>query len=276
MTNPSSPPPDDRSLNRGALERVLARAMELHVRGEDTDAVRSDELSESRVLDIAREVGIAPEAVRQAIAEERARSPLAEAQRESDAMLTDPTISAARVLAGSPAELLGRVEALLARDESLGVIRRYPDRIVLEPRRGLMDQLTRSMDFGGKGYYLSRASEVVVSVGAVDARRAHVALAADLRSARNKQVATPVWLVVIGVLAGVPLAVLTVFPWLGVVPPLVLGWLGWKLARGAWRSLRRQALVSMERTLDKLEYPDTPSPTQQLFDGLTRSLLPPK
>ena len=108
---------------------------------------------------------------RQAIAEERARSPLAEAQRESDAMLADPTISAARVLTGSPAELLGRLEALLSRDESLGVIRRYPDRIVLEPRRGLMDQLTRSMDFGGKGYYLSRASEVVVSVGAVDARR---------------------------------------------------------------------------------------------------------
>ncbi|MHB1097649.1 MAG: serine/threonine-protein kinase [Gemmatimonadaceae bacterium] len=276
MTNPPSPPPDDRTLNRAALERVLARAMELHVRGEDTDAVRSDELSESRVLEIAREVGIAPEAVRQAIAEERARSPLAEAQRESDAMLADPTISAARVLTGSPSELLGRLEALLARDESLGVIRRFPDRIVLEPRSGLMDQITRSMDFGGKGYYLSRAREVVVSVGAVDARRTHVAVAADLRSARNKQLATPVWLVVIGVLAGAPLAVLTVFPWLGVLPPLALGWLGWKLGRSAWRALRRQALVSVERLLDKLEYPDKPSPAQQLIDGLARSLLPPK
>lgn len=276
MTNPPSPPSDDRSLNRAALERVLARAMELHVRGEDTDAGRSDELSESRVLDIAREVGIAPEAVRQAIAEERARSPLAEAQRESDAMLADPTISAARVLTGSPSELLGRLEALLARDESLGVIRRFPDRIVLEPRSGLMDQITRSMDFGGKGYYLSRASEVVVSVGAVDARRTHVAVAADLRSARNKQLATPVWLVVLGVLAGAPLAVLTVFPWLGVLPPLALGWLGWKLGRSAWRALRRQALVSVERLLDKLEYPDKPSPAQQLIDGLARSLLPPK
>jgi DNA-binding transcriptional regulator YdaS (Cro superfamily) len=276
MTNPTSPPPDDRALNRAALERVLARAMELHVRGEETDASRSDQLSESRVLDIAREVGISPEAVRQAIAEERARSPLAEAQRESDAMLTDPTISAARVLPGSPAELLGRLEALLARDESLSVLRRYPDRIVLEPRRGLMDQLTRSMDFGGKGYYLSRASEVVVSVGAVDARRTHVALAADLRSARRSQLATPVWLAVIGLLAGAPVAVLTVYPWLGVLPPLLLGWLGWKIARGAWRSLRRQALVSMERTLDKLEYPDKPSPAQQLIDGLARSLLPPK
>ncbi|MBA4071786.1 MAG: hypothetical protein C0497_08140 [Gemmatimonas sp.] len=276
MTNPTTPPSDDRSLNRAALERVLARAMELHVHGEDSDTARSDQLSESRVLDIAREVGIAPEAVRQAIAEERARSPLAATQRESDAMLADPTISAARVLIGSPPELLGRLEAILMRDESLGVIRRYADRLVLEPRRGLMDQLARSFDFGGKGYYLSRASEVVVSAGAVDARRVHVALAADLGSARSKQLATPVWLVVIGVLAGAPLAVLTVYPWLGALPPLVLGWLGWKLARSAWRALRRQALVSMERVLDKLEYPDKPSPAQQLLDGLTRGLLPPK
>lgn len=250
--------------------------MELHVHGEDADTARSDQLSESRVLEIAREVGIAPEAVRQAIAEERARSPLAEAQRESDAMLADPTISAARVLTGSPPELLGRLEALLSRDESLGVIRRYPDRIVLEPRRGLMDQITRSMDFGGKGYYLSRASEVVVSVGAVDARRAHVAVAADLRSARGKQMVTPVVLFVLGALAGVPLAVLTVVPWLAALPPLVFGWLGWMWARSAWRALRRQALVSLERVLDKLEYPDKPSPAQQLLSGLARSLLPPK
>ncbi len=274
MTNPASPPPDDRSLNRAALERVLARAMELHVQGDEAET-RNDELSESRVLDIAREVGIAPEAVRQAIAEERARSPLAAAQRESDAMLADPTISAARVLPGSPPALLGRLEALLTRDETLGVIRRYPDRLVLEPRKGLFDELARSFDFGGKGYYLSRASEVVVSVGAVDARRAHVAIAADLRPARSKQFATPVVLAVIGALAGVPLAVLTVYPWLGVIPPLVLGWLGWQWARKAWRSMRRKALVSMERVLDKLEYPDKPSAAQQLLDGLTRSLLPP-
>ncbi|HEY3288343.1 MAG TPA: hypothetical protein VGJ96_14580 [Gemmatimonadaceae bacterium] len=275
MTNPLSPRPDDRALSRAALERVLARAMELHVHGDDA-AERSDDLSEARVLDIAREVGIAPEAVRQAIAEERARAPLAAAQRESDAMLADPAISAARVVPGAPGELLGRLEAVLAHDESLGVIRRYPDQLVLEPKRGVFDQVARAMDFGGKGYYLSRASEVVVSVGAVDARRTHVALAADLRRARSKQLATPIALAVIGALAGVPLAVLTLYPWLGALPPIVLGWVGWVVARNAWRALRRQALVSLERVLDRLEFPDRPSPTQQLIDGLTRSLLPSK
>jgi hypothetical protein len=275
MTNPLIPP-DAHALSRAALERVLARAMELHVRGDETADASAESLSESRVLEIAREVGIAPEAVRQAIAEERALAPLASAQRESDAMLGDPAVSAARVVPGSAGDLLGRLEALLARDESLGVVRRFPDRLVLEPKRGLFDQLARGLDFGGKGYYLSRASEVVVSVGTVDARRAHVALAADLRSARSKQLATPVALAVIGALAGVPIAVLTLFPWLGVLPPVVLGWIGWVVARNSWRALRRQTLVAMERQLDRLEFPDKPSSTQQLLDGLSRSLLPPK
>lgn len=274
MTHSGSVTPPDRSLDRAALERVLARAMELRVRGDGTDA--GEQLSEGRVLEIAREVGIAPEAVRQAMAEERARSPLAAAQRESDQMLGDPTVSAARVLRGAPGELLGRLEALLTRDETLGVIRRFPDRLVLEPRQGLMDQLARSMDFGGKGYYLSRASEVAVSVGAVDAGRSHVALAADLRPARSKRLALPVVLFVLGALAGAPVAVLTLYPWLAAIPPLVFGWLGWLWARGSWRVMRRQASVSLERLLDRLEYPEKPSATQQLIEGLTKSLLPPK
>lgn len=275
MAMPPAPRPDERSLDRAALERVLARAMELHVRS-DTPDDAGDQLSESRVLEIAREVGIAPEAVRQAIAEERARSPLAAAQRESDQMLGDPTVSAARVLAGTPAELLGRLEALLTRDETLAVMRRYPDRLVFEPRRGVMDQFARAIDFGGKGYYLSRASEVVVSVGSVDARRAHVALAADLRPARSKRLVAPFLGVGFGLLQSIPLFALTVVPWLAVIPPAVFGWLGWLWARNSWRAMRRQALVSLERILDRVEYPDKPTAAQQLIDGLTRGLMPPK
>jgi hypothetical protein len=275
MTNPGSLPSDPRTLDRAALERVLARALELHVRGDGTEDGR-EQLSETSILDIAREVGIAPEAVRQAMAEERARSPLAAAQRDSDQMLADPTISAARILGGSPAELLGKLEALLTRNETLGVIRRFPDRLVLEPRQGLADQLARGVDFGGRGYYLSRATEVVVSVGAVDAGRTHVALAADLRSARNKRMAIPVVLLVLGTAGGVPLVVLTLYPWLAAIPPLVFGWLGWLWARSSWRAMRRQALVSMERLLDRLEYPEKPSSARQLIEGLTKSLLPPK
>lgn len=275
MTTPAPRTPLEGALDRAALERVLARAMELHVRGDGTED-GSEQLSESRVLDIAREVGIAPDAVRQAIAEERARSPLAAAQRESDQMLGDPTVSAARVLRGNPAALLGRLEAMLTRDETLGVMRRFPDRLVFEPRRGIVDQLARGMDFGGKGYYLSRASEVVASVGAVDGDCTHVAIAADLRPARSKRLALPLVFLGLGALAGAPLMVLTIYPWLAAVPPVVFGWVGWQWARASWRAMRRQALVSLERALDKLEYPEKPSAAQQLIDGLTKGLLPPK
>lgn len=275
MSSGALTPRPDSSLDRAALERVLARAMELHVRG-DEPADADEQVSEARVIEIAREVGISPEAVRQAIAEERARAPLSSAQRESDAMLGDPTVAAARVLPGSAAELLGRAEALLARDESLGVIRRFPDRLVLEPRRGVVDQLARAMDFGGKGYYLTRASEVVVSVGSVDAQRTHVAFAADLRAARTQRLWWPVILGAIGVLGGAPVALLTLYPWLGLLPPLVMGWIGWISARNSWKALRRQAVVSLERLLDRLEYPDRPSPAQQLIDGLAKSLMPRK
>jgi hypothetical protein len=185
-------------------------------------------------------------------------------------------VSAARVVVGTPGDLLGRLEALLAREESLGVIRRYPDRLVLEPKKGVFDQIARAVDFGGKGYYLTRATEVVVSVGGIDARRSHVALAADLSRARKNHTVTTAVLVLIGALVGLPAAILTVLPWLAVVPPLVLGGIGWVSTRSAWRALRRQAVVSLERLLDRLEFPDKPSPGQQLIDGLTRSLLPPK
>ncbi len=274
MTNPGPLIPIEPALDRAALERVLARAMELHLRRDASSA--EERLSESSVLDIAREVGIAPEAVRQAIAEERARSPMMSAQTDDDSLTGDATISTARVLPGGPSDLLGRMEALLTRDETLGVIRRFPDRLVLEPRRGLVDQLARGMDFGGRGYHLSRAREVVVSVGVVDPARTHMAIAADLQPARTKRMATPVVLGVLGVLAGAPIAVLTVYPWLAIAPPLLLAWLGWQLARRSWRSLRRQSAVSLERLLDRLEYPEKPSAAKQLIDGLTKGLLPPR
>ena len=56
-------------LPRVALERVLARATELQSAGADAP----EAISESRLLEVAREVGIDTNHVRQALAEERAR-----------------------------------------------------------------------------------------------------------------------------------------------------------------------------------------------------------
>ncbi len=56
-------------LDRSALERVLARAAELQAGELDP----GDYISEERLLDIAKEVGLAPHHMRQALAEERTR-----------------------------------------------------------------------------------------------------------------------------------------------------------------------------------------------------------
>src|SRR5689334_797488 len=59
-------------VSRAALERVLARAAELQdASGEETE--RPETLTESQLEELAREVGLAPQHVRQALAEERAR-----------------------------------------------------------------------------------------------------------------------------------------------------------------------------------------------------------
>jgi hypothetical protein len=62
---PDKPAPGGRPLDRAALERVLARASELQAgTSEPTEAMTEDQL-----IELGKEVGLAPEHVRQAIAE---------------------------------------------------------------------------------------------------------------------------------------------------------------------------------------------------------------
>src|SRR5918911_1021892 len=58
-------------LDRQALERVLARAAELQ--GATAIPESSDLISESEVHEIAKEVGLSPATINQALAEERTR-----------------------------------------------------------------------------------------------------------------------------------------------------------------------------------------------------------
>ena len=56
-------------LDRASLERVLARAAELQ--GTSGDPV--EEFTEEQLLDLGKEVGLSPQNLRQALAEERTR-----------------------------------------------------------------------------------------------------------------------------------------------------------------------------------------------------------
>ena len=72
VTDPA--PLDPPVLDRTGLERVLARATELQAAVGD----RPESLSEQQLLELGSEVGIAPEHLRQALAEERDRGLLPE------------------------------------------------------------------------------------------------------------------------------------------------------------------------------------------------------
>ena len=67
---PVPPPPSTRPLDREALERVLARAAELQATEADP---AEPALSEQQLIDVGKEVGLSPQHLRQAMAEERSR-----------------------------------------------------------------------------------------------------------------------------------------------------------------------------------------------------------
>ncbi len=75
MSSPTPPVPRP-SLDRAALERVLARAAELQ---SQESADTGGALTDDQILDLGKEVGLTPDAMRQAIAEERGRVSVPEA-----------------------------------------------------------------------------------------------------------------------------------------------------------------------------------------------------
>src|SRR5690606_34765023 len=116
--DPTNPGP---SIPRAALERVLARATEL----QSTNTDSPEGISEERLVEIGREVGIPAEHLRMALAEERTRSPYAET--ESGPLLDGlgvVQVSAQRSVNGTPAELLASLDTWMKREEGLDPHRR--------------------------------------------------------------------------------------------------------------------------------------------------------
>ncbi len=248
------------ALPRIALERVLARATELQGDGGDV----SDAVSESRLMEIAREVGIDTQHLRQALAEERARLPMQE--REHGAVLDalgTATVSVQRVVPGTAAEILIKLEAWMPRMESLSLRRRVADRVSWEPRRDPLGNFFRSLGMGGRRLDLVRLDQVVASVTAIDATRSVVRFDAEAFAARRAQ-RTSVLLVTLAM----------VFMGLGLAVPLVLlagggiasvglagvgafvsglGYFSWRTIRRGYREMIDRTHLRLEQLLDDLE-----------------------
>jgi hypothetical protein len=106
------------AIERAAVERVLARALELQA-GSAVDA--SDRLTEAQLLDLAKEVGLDPVHLRQALAEERTRIAVPEEHGLLASVFGGATVSAQRTVPGTPAQVLQALDDWMQRQESLRV-----------------------------------------------------------------------------------------------------------------------------------------------------------
>jgi hypothetical protein len=170
------------SVSRLALERVLARATELQASG----AEAPEAISESRLLEIAREVGIDATHVKQALAEERAR---ASSLEPDGGFLLDrmggAMVAGHRTVPGSVADVQARLEAWMPRMENLSLRRKLPQRTSWEPRRHVLANVLRVLN--GNQTELVRADQVIATVTPVDEERSVVRFDVELAGLRRSQ-----------------------------------------------------------------------------------------
>lgn len=275
----AAPVPARPMLDRAALERVLARAAELQANGTEP----LGEMTEEQLVDLGREVGLDPRLIRQAILEERSRITVAEDASFAGRLAGPTWASASRVVAGTPAQLLAAVDRWMQREENLQVKRRVADRMSWEPRRDIVGTIKRGFRVGGRGYYLSHATEVAATVMGAEGGRTLVRLDADLSGSRRARMRGGVATAGGGLAAGA--GIVTIGTVLSVFPPVAIavgvgvvaigGVRGVQVARHH-REVVARAQLALEQVLDQLEHgPAGPgSVLATLIDAATRPPRP--
>jgi hypothetical protein len=250
-------PAANSSLDRPAVERVLARAAQLQGQTITADDA-PDLLSDEQVIAAGAEVGLSVQHLRQAIAEERTRI-LVPTERGLRAQVAGASwASASRTVTGTPASVLESLNATLTRDESLAIKRRYAERWTWEPRRDFWAMFRR---IGGWRFDLQHASEIAATVIPVDEKRVTVRLDADVSRTRNERLEQGAGVAVGGVASGgvvAALASVAHFAVVAIVPiaavPVAVGLIGgYALARRHRETVERTQLA-LDQVLDRLEH----------------------
>lgn len=238
-------------LPRTALERVLLRAAELHAANADVP----ETMSEADLLALAKEVGISPVAVRQALAEERMRVTLPEERGMAAALVGPATFAGSRVVPGNARELLERIDRTFQSQEGLGERRRFPDRIVYGPLSGLAGVASDfAAVYSGRSLALAKTNEVSVSVVQVEPGRTHVRLEATLVPRRAWALRIGAGGIAGGTAVGAILLALNAWPAIALGAGALVGVLPWVIARAMYRSAAEGAQLAIEQTLDRLEF----------------------
>lgn len=257
-------------LDRDAVERVLARAAQLQ--SADSGEIHTGQLTEAQLIELGREVGLSPEHLRQALAEERTRVPAAEAASGGAlARLVGPAhVATSRTMRIATGTALVQLDAWMQREECLNVMRRFDDRIVWEPRRDLVTQLRRGLDLGGRGFLLSRALTVAATVVRLDDVQSIVRLDADFSGYRRQVAGTGGVIATLGAGAAGTAAAIGVMLPVAVVPAVVLGLGGVYQARRRQRALVARGQLVLEQILDRLERGELTRPS--LLSSLSQRL----
>jgi hypothetical protein len=268
-----SPGPDKpssgRALDRAALERVLARASELQAGTGDA----GESMTEEQLIELGKEVGLSPEHVRQAIAEEATRVAVQPEGSTPSGVFGPMTAWTQRVIAGSQADVLARVDGYMQNEECLTVRRRFADRITWEARRDIVGSIRRGFGIGGRRYALARADETGATVVPVDSGRVLVRLDATFAESRRRSVLGGGSLAGAGLVGGGGLvAVAATFPGSSMPIAMLIGG-AWAAMGGAgfaavaksYRSSVKHAQLALEQALDRLEHGEPPR-RNSLFD----------
>jgi len=236
------------AIDRAAVERVLARALELQA-GSGGDG--TDQLSEAQLLELAKEVGLDSVHLRQALAEERTRVAVPDEGGALAALYGGAVVSAQRTVSGTPAQVLKALDDWMQRQESLLVKRHFADRIVWEADRGVAGRVRRAVS--GRGQALARANDVSATAIALDASRVVVRLDAHLGAHRVSMAQVNAGFAGASVVAGGVLAALTFPVWAAIAPAVVLVPAVWGATRSAHMHTVERAQLALEQVLDRLE-----------------------
>ncbi len=250
-------------LDRGALERVLARATELASQSADVP----DGMTEAQLFEIGKEVGLAPATLQQALAEERTRVVLAEETGMEARVMGPVAVSATRAIRYPPDVVLGALEEWMTRDYRMIPKRRYGNRRTWEPRGGVFAELDRTLRGNQAAAALMKASEVAVTVSAIGDGRTAVRLDADIAQLRRTRRRSGMALGISGLALGTvpvvlgavlaPIAMLPLFLLFGTMPVIGMGIGGWSVVKGHRKQAERSQLA-LEQLLDRLEHTQMP------------------
>jgi hypothetical protein len=252
-------------LDRGALERVLARAAELQAGSGEPEEV----LTEEQILELGKEVGLSDQHLRQALAEERTRIALPPDRGGLSArLLGGARVGASRVVPGRPRDILEAIDAWMQRQECLQVKRQFSDRMVWEARRDLVGTIRRALNVGGRGYALARAFEVAATAVAVDANRTMVRVDADLGSFRSSLARQSAGATALGIAAGGAMFALHFALAVAAAPAVLVGAGAFYAARGLNARTATAAQLALEQLLDRLESGEMSKPQPSILSVL--------